>query len=130
MDSSHLEPAAAVHLRHGDQLTLECADGAVTIRLESGLMRSRAFWVFRPVEGPATAGVVQLFERYRRVPGSATQVQDAGGRLWIEAGPVRVEWSRGGWRDGFVYPRGRYRHSIQSAPRRAWRDRLLRLQTA
>jgi hypothetical protein len=62
---------------------------------------------FRPAGGgKEEAGAGRVFERYKAVrrggPNDVEYVYD-GGELWLTAGPVKVEWSRGGPKGGWVY---------------------------
>jgi len=62
---------------------------------------------FRPAGGgKEETGTGKVFERYKAVqrggPNAVEYVYD-GGELWLTAGPVKVEWSRGGPKSGWVY---------------------------
>jgi hypothetical protein len=63
---------------------------------------------FRPAGGgKEQTGTGKVFERYKAVqrgggPNDVTYVYD-GGELWLTAGPVKLEWSRGGPTSGWVY---------------------------
>jgi hypothetical protein len=62
---------------------------------------------FRPAGGGKDeTGTGKVFERYkavqRRGPNDVEYVYD-GGELWLTAGPVKLEWSRGGPKSGWVY---------------------------
>lgn len=62
---------------------------------------------FRPAGGEKEeTGIGKVFERYKAVqrggPNDVNYVYD-GGEPWLTAGPVKLEWSRGGPKSGWVY---------------------------
>jgi hypothetical protein len=62
---------------------------------------------FRPASGgKEEAGTGKVFERYKAVqrggPNNVEYVYD-GGELWLSAGPVKVDWSYGGTKSGWLY---------------------------
>jgi hypothetical protein len=62
---------------------------------------------FRPADGgKEQTGTAKVFERYKAIqrggPNDVDYVYD-GGELWLTAGPVKLEWSRGGPKSGWVY---------------------------
>jgi hypothetical protein len=62
---------------------------------------------FRPADGgKEQTGSGKVFERYKAVqrggPNDVDYVYD-GGELWLTAGPVKMQWSRGGPKSGWVY---------------------------
>lgn len=58
---------------------------------------------FRANDGTESSGEGLVYEKYKRVDGSARSVVDDGGQLKVLAGHFQVEWSKGGLKQGWLY---------------------------
>jgi len=112
-------PASAQAREKGDKAISVQYDGAVLVVATADGVAAFAFtdrvdkgtgykFRFRPKDGgKEQAGEGKVFERYKAVqgaggPNDVTYVYD-GGELWLTAGPVKVLWSRGGEKSGWLY---------------------------
>jgi hypothetical protein len=93
----------------GKILVVATADGVAAFAFAERIHLGTGYkFRFRPADGgKEEAGAGKIFERYKAVqgPGGPNDVKYFydGGELWLTAGPVKVLWSRGDEKSGWVY---------------------------
>jgi hypothetical protein len=93
----------------GHLLVVATADGVAAFAFAERVDKGTTYrFRFRPADGgKEQTGEGKVFERYKAVqgaggPNDVSYFYD-GGELWLTAGPVKILWSRGDEKSGWLY---------------------------